>query len=489
MISPIYRARRRPLLAPASLDPLALAVTDLLGPVYAKLALKLDSVSFVKSETLVSALRDFYEGRARLILAFRHPYGDEPQLLTMALRRGIGPVAREAGSPLPRRPHCLFLHGYEVPLWSGPLVRWILPRTGAMPVYHVRMDRAGLKRIRAALREGAHPIALAPEGQSSYRSETVPRLEKGSFQLAFWCAEELEAASRPEKVLVLPISFHESHDDRDLPALEKACTSLEKSLGSLYMAVESLGATDQLGVAHPTDAPARHDVAESGRGGREGDGASHERRRALGIRLRALDLGLLAAAEAYYGLVPSSGTSRETRRFRLFEEALRRGEAMLGIGAEGDGIDRVYRLRHEGWNRVFPESDPRLLPPGLRAVADRRAGEAWYAMRHMELVDLVYYLDAAYLEDQLLDGGAPSVGRLSETLHNLYDFAQRLAGGNISGRPRLLRRRLVEGVGEPLEIRSRLSEYREDRRAALERAESELAAAWRLSIKEILDEK
>ncbi|HUX37917.1 MAG TPA: hypothetical protein VMV44_08435 [Rectinemataceae bacterium] len=485
MTSPIDRARRRPRLASPSLDPLALAVTDLIGPIYARLALRLSSVSFVKSETLIEALRDFYEGRSRLILAFRHPYGDEPQLLTMALRHGIGSEARKRGRPLPLRPHCLFLHGYEVPLWSGPLVRWLLPRTGAMPIYHVRMDGAGLRRIRASLRDGAHPIALAPEGQSSYRSETVPRLEKGSFQLAFWCAEELEAASRPEKVTILPITVHESHDDRDLPALEEACAVLEAQIG--FQPVAQTGTDEAEAVASAAAEAPASDASEASAGKGQ---ASHKRRRALGLRLRALDLALLAAAEAYYGLDrPSSLAPREARRFRLFEEALGRGENMLGIKAEGDSINRVYRLRHEGWNRVFPESDPAQLPPRLRAVADRRAGEAWYAMRHMELVDLGYYLDAAYLEEGLAEGRAPSVGRLSETLHNLYDFAQRLSGDNISGRPRLLPRRLVLGSAEPLEIRSRLPDYHRDRRAALDKAEADLASAWRHSIKEILDEK
>lgn len=157
---------------------------------------------------------------------------------------------------------------------------------------------------------------------------------------------------------------------------------------------------------------------------------------------------------------------------------------MLGLRPEGDSINRVYRLRHEGWARIYPETDPASLHPRERAYADRRAGEAWYAMRHMELVDLGWYLDAAYLEDGLRVGRAPSVGRLSETLHNLYDFASRLAGGNISDRPRLLRRDLVLAAGEPLELRSRLPDYRADRRRALDEASMDLVATWNRSIKE-----
>jgi len=473
LIKPITVAKKRPRLAPPALDPLALALVDRIGPLYAKLALGISSISFLRGERFVRAAAEFYEGRARLILAFRHPYGDEPQILSLAMHRGLVREARALGLAPPRKPHCLFLHGYEVPLWSGPLVRWILPRTGAMPVYHVRRDGAGLRNIRRALREGAHPLALAPEGQSSYRSETLPRIEHGGFQLGFWCAEELEAAGRPEKVHILPISVHERHGDGDLPALEARCAELEKSLGLPTAKLPGRA-------AEPTTASAASPPPSAAN-------PANERRRALGLRLRDLDLALLATAEAYYGLKPTDGASRDVRHSSLLEEALRRAEAMLGMEAEGDTINRVYRIRHEGWNRVFPEDDPGGLSPRARAVADRRAGEAWYAMRHMELVDLGYYLDAAYLEEGLAEGRAPSVGRLSETLHNLYDFSARLAGGNISDRPRLLRRRLVLAVGEPLELRSRLGAYRADRRAALDEASRDLASEWIRSTKEFTD--
>src|SRR5208283_2294773 len=96
--------------------------------------------------------------------------------------------------------------------------------------------------------------------------------------------------------------------------------------------------------------------------------------------------------------------------------------------AVGDMISRVYSIRHEGWSRIFPESDPGSLPPLERELAHRRAGEAWYAMRHMELVDIGFYLDAAYLENSLSGGGSPSIGRLAETVLNLVDLASRLTG-------------------------------------------------------------
>ena len=471
MKRPILRAEQRPTLAAPSPDPFALALIDAVGPAYARMALKLASLDFIHGERFVEAVRDFYEGRARLVLAFRHPYGDEPQLLTWALHRGLAREARRLGKPLSFRPHCLFLHGYEVPLWSGPLVRWILPRSGSMPVYHVRLDGAGLRTIRTALREGAHPLALAPEGQASYRSETLPRLERGALQLGFWCAEEIEAAGRPEKVHILPLSVHVSYREEDIVGLEALAHDLEERLG--------------LPREKPSERPGGPAAEEEA-----------ERRRALGLRLRLIDLALIGLGEAYYGIkaraLPDDAqadfsTWREERRLALLDEALRRGEAMLGLPSDGDRISRVYRIRHEGWNRIFPELDLASLPPLERELADRRAGEAWYAMRHMELVDLGFYLDAAYLEDQLADGASPTIGRLAETAYSLVDLASRLTGGDIRGRPNLLPRRITLVAEPPLEMRSRLADYRADRRAALEKAERDLSDAFHHAIKEYLD--
>jgi hypothetical protein len=475
MKRPLLRAEQRPTLAAPSPDPLALALIDAVGPAYARLALKLASMNFIHGERFVEAVRDFYEGRARLIIAFRHPYGDEPQLLTWALHRGLAREARRLGKPLSFRPHCLFLHGYEVPLWSGPLVRWILPRSGSMPIYHVRLDGAGLRTIRRALREGAHPLALAPEGQASYRSETLPRLERGALQFGFWCAEEIEAAGGPEKVHILPLSVHVRYREEDIAVLESLARDLERRLG--FSTKETAEA--------PSERPAGEKTMERA-----------ERRRALGLRLRLIDLALIGLGETYYGIKSKERAGeteadfaawRDERRLALLDEALRRGEAMLGLPSDGDRIARVYRIRHEGWNRVFPELDLAALPPLERELADRRTGEAWYAMRHMELVDLGFYLDAAYLEDQLADDASPSIGRLAETAYNLVDLASRLTGGDIRGRPNVLPRHVTLVAEPPLEMRSRLADYRADRRAALDGAERDLSAAFHHAIKEYLD--
>ena len=461
---PAAATRARTRLAPSRPRPLSLALLRVLGPAYVRFGLRVDSVEIRHAERLVEALRGHMEGRSRLIIAFRHPYGDEPQLMSLAVDILAQREARALGRPLPGRPHARFVHGYEVPLWSGPLVRWLLPRSGGLPVHHARMDAPGIARLRAAVLDGPCPIALAPEGQVSYRSETIPRLEQGTAQLAFWCAGDLARAGREESVLVLPVSLHVRYDQAESPRLLALLSRVEGDCGL------PAGA-----------APA-----------------------ALPERLRALDDCLLGMAADHYGLSPSfrpserpgegQGSAREARRAAIIEEALSKAEAALGLRAGATGlepIDRVYRIRQEGWDRIYPET----IPPGegglARRLADRRAGEAWYAMRHMELVDLLWYLD----EDYLWPGGAagdsaagdgPSFGRLVETAYSLADLSSRLTGGDISDRPNVMRKAATLVVAQPIEFRSRLEDYRRDRRAALRGATAGLRRAYEDCIEEYL---
>ena len=196
-------ARRRQPLPEPKVSLWVLAAVRLVSGLYGRLGLKLNGIEFRHADRLLAAFAGFRAGHSRLILAFRHPYGDEPQVLSLALSPEFSIHAR-------------FVHGYEVPMWSGPLVRWLLTRFGAMPVYHARLDKASMARIRTVLRDDAYPLALAPEGQASYRSETVPRLENGTARLGFWCALELRKSLRSERVEILPISILYRFDEKDI---------------------------------------------------------------------------------------------------------------------------------------------------------------------------------------------------------------------------------------------------------------------------------
>ena len=103
-------------------------------------------------------------------------------------------------------------------------------------------------------------------------------------------------------------------------------------------------------------------------------------------------------------------------------------------------------------------------------------------MRHMETVDLAWYLDSAYLEGRTGDDG-PTFDRLVECACSLADLASRLVGGD---RPTPLRKSAIVIAAEPIDIGARLSDYRRDRKSAVRAATEKIASAFRACIGEYL---
>ena len=175
---------------------------------YLKFALKFQKIEIRNAEAIVQALTEFQQGRTRLIIAFRHPYGDEPQLLFHVFERMLPRCARKLHKPLKARPRMRPVHDYAVALWGDAVIRFILPRVGALPVYHTKIDTESLNAIRRVMRDGPNPLDIASEGQISYHAETLPRIEQGTIRMGLWCARDLEKEGRPEQVMVLPLSVH-----------------------------------------------------------------------------------------------------------------------------------------------------------------------------------------------------------------------------------------------------------------------------------------
>ena len=506
---PICEARIRHRLRPSSPSPAFLRFIRLAAPFYTRIALHITDIRLRNPETLVNAWKDFQEKRVRLILAFRHPYGDEPQLISIVCDTLLSKAARALGVSFPEKPHARLLHGYEVALWGNAVIRAVLPLSGAMPVYHRKTDASGMKLIRSVLKDGPHPVALAPEGQVSYRSETVPRLEPGTMRMAFWCARDLKQERRSERTLVLPISIHYRFDPRDTGKFLNLMRQLERRCG--------LAPTMQSVVAESPESSAF--------------------RKGMRDRLIRIETSLLRLAEEHYGALcgympPEPHTtadlaaSPETRRQHwnnVMLSALETGERILGIWTRAQGgmlshaeaglegridvspksqdapdslssltfltsltslnslIDRVYRIRHEGWERIYPVEEVGAPGTVRSAMAHRRAGEAWYAMRHMEFVDLTAYLDPAYLDSEH-DPDGPSFDRLVEAGLNLYDLSCRLSGGNITNRNNTLRRKAIILTGNPIDVTARLPEKDTDWKKAAAEATLELGEAFRQCI-------
>lgn len=457
---PITEAQTRRRLAPSRFSALVRLIDPLIMRAYLRLALKFSAIEIRSPERVLHALRDFQAGRTRLIVAFRHAYGDEPQLLFHVFNSIIPRLAKRGGGPLPRSPRVRMVHDYAVPLWGGAFIRFILPRAGAVPVYHVKTDMASIKEIRSIALDDPCPLALAPEGQISYHSETLPRIEQGTARIGFWCADDLEKAGRPEKAMILPLSIHYRYDPRDEKKVRLAVSRLYALCGLRPVRFE---ANDLSGLQAGIEA----------------------------IEARALEF-----AEAYYESArgpalpePSScgAADRQSRWETLQQAALDAAERTLGLSCGGDVMQRVYRIRQECWDRIYPETPLEGCSPVQRALAHRRAGEAWYAMRHMEFVDLMAYYDAAYPAGRTASG--PTFDRIVETAVNLQDLCARLMGGNITTRPNAIRKKAVLVPGPLIDLSARLPAYRQNARQAAREATAELAQSFENCIEEYLNEK
>jgi 1-acyl-sn-glycerol-3-phosphate acyltransferase len=394
---------------------------------------------------LFSAFKRALNGESRCLVAFRHPNGGEAQLLLWFIIFRLRQLARKAGVFFALRPHARFVYGFEVIRWGGVIARLVMPRLGALPIHHTKMDAAGMARIYKAIIDGPYPLAIAPEGQVSYTTEEVPRLEQGTVRIGFHAAERLEKAKKNCPVEVLPVSIHYRYGSWAKVSMERLLKKIEK-----YTKLSRW----------------------------DGEG------RVLSFAARLLQARdhILALNEKRYGLVPSEGQDFSTRIDLVMEAALKSAEGILGIiQKEGEIIERLYIIRQLCWDYIYLPGRDSLddISQAERSLLDLKAGEAWFASRHMELVDFVWYFRVDIPAED-----APLHVKI-EYVQNLWDFANRTMGGAYSERViNIHPKRVLIQVAPPLNLTERLPAYRQDRKGAITAAMTDLKDAYYDCIRE-----
>jgi 1-acyl-sn-glycerol-3-phosphate acyltransferase len=389
------------------------------------------------------AFKRALSGESRCILAFRHPNGGEAQLLMWFVMFRLRQLAKKAGISFALHPHVLFVYGFEVFHWGGIIARLVMPRLGAMPVHHTKMDSAGMARIYKAITEGPYPLAIAPEGQVSYTTEDVPRLEQGAVRIGFQAAERLEKMGKSCPVEVLPVSIHFRYGRWGKVSLERLLRKVEKCIGLFRRGEQLMPFSD---------------------------------------RLRQARDYIVGLNETRYSL--PAGVSRPfvERVDAVIEAALKRAEGIMGIERNGgDVIDRLYILRQLCWDYIFLPGRDALdkLPGAERALLDLKAGEAWYASRHMELVDFAWYFRVEIPAED-----APLHVKI-EYVQNLWDFANRTMGGAYSERVvNIHPKRVLIQTAPPLNLTERLPEYHRDRKGTITAVMTDLKDAYYGCIRE-----
>jgi len=154
---------------------------------------------------------------------------------------------------------------------------------------------------------------------------------------------------------------------------------------------------------------------------------------------------------------------------------------MLAIKSEGDYFTRLYKVRHDCWDRIFiPDVDDlNKMPNLLHSVKDLQAGEAWHIARHQELADFGWYFRRP-LPDE-----SSSLHAKVEYVQNLFDFANRTMGGAIANRVNIHPKKIIIQAGQLIDLSSRLAEFKENKKDAVEKTTGDLEKAYLDCIDEV----
>jgi len=388
---------------------------------------------------LLDVFKRVLSGKSRCILAFRHPNGGEPQLLSWFFLFKLRALAARKGVRFVRRPHSVFVYGYEVVRWGGWVARFVMPGIGAMPIHHSKMDRKGMARIYDAIINGPYPVALAPEGRISYTTDTVPRLEPGVIRMGFQAAERLAAKNAGCPLEILPVSVHYRFGswghltlERLLRKIEKVCDFSGKDRKNLPFVERVRQCRDHILEANEV----RYQISRDA----EGD----------------------------------APPSFEERLEKVTNVALETAERIVGVSSDGDVVARLHRVNQMCWDRIFIPTVDHFEDhtPVEKGTMDLQAGEAWYAGRHIELVDFCSCFQASLPQED------STLHEKVEYAQNLWDFASRSMGGAIKNRVSIFPRKVVIQAAPVINLSERLPAYKKDKKNTIAKALSDLEKAY-----------
>ncbi|MDF2388350.1 1-acyl-sn-glycerol-3-phosphate acyltransferase [Nostoc ellipsosporum NOK] len=397
------------------------------------------------TEVLAQLYQQFQAGKIRLLIAFRHPEVEDPLCMLYLLSRIVPKVARQQGIPLQDLVHSYFLYDRGMTVWAGNWLGWLFSQVGGVPVRRGRrLDRQAIQTARELFANGKLPIAVAPEGGTNGHSGIVSPLEPGVAQMGFWCVEDLQKASRPETVVIVPIGIQYRYIQPPWSKLNWLLSKLEADSGLPVQSINQSNIDSSPEIYHQ--------------------------------RLCRLAEHLITEMEEFYRRfyhqdIPKTISNVEStspnevliaRLHRLLDKALQVTEEYFGVQPQGNFIDRCRRLEEAGWNYIYREdlADINTLPPFKRGLADWIAEEADLRMRHMRLAESFVAVTANYIQQQ------PSSERFAETILLIFDMLSRIKDTTLPGRPSLGWKEAQITVGEPISVTERASSSQADRQAA-----------------------
>jgi hypothetical protein len=451
---------------PPRLDGRVLALSRRLLPWYLRRQCAITSLEVQNLERLVTAMDRFQAGESRLLLAFRHPSVDDPACLAHLIWRDLAREGRRLGRQWRPRPHFQFLYDRGIPLWAGPRIGWLLQRLGGCSIQRGKLDTVALRTARQLLLDGPYPLAVAPEGATNGHNERLSALEPGAAQLAFWTADDLAKAQRPEAMTVLPIGVQYRFSGNAWPAIEALLSQLEQQSG---LATQPAASPDPETLYPRLFALAERMLTLMETFYRD---SYHRDLPATPAAAGAVAAAAPAAAGAATPAATANPAAAQTanlalaeRLGRLLETALAEVELSLAIEPRGDLASRCRRLEQAAWDRLYLAAPPTPLERGL---ADRLAEETAQRLWHMRLVESFVAVSGDYVKER------PSQERFADTLLLLWDTQARILGRDPGTRPRLGPRTALISLGEAIAFTPLLEDYHRDRRRAVARLTADL---------------
>jgi 1-acyl-sn-glycerol-3-phosphate acyltransferase len=388
------------------LNPFVLWALRRLGPLYLRRALGIRFGSVGGVEHLIEEYRRFDTGRQRLILAFRHVNPDDAQVMFTLLNNQLPAAARRRGVRFQRRPHAHFLYGRAVPLWKGQWLTWLFSRLGGVPVARDELVRANMEAVQRLLVQGRYPLAMAPEAQVTYHNELVYPLEPGFAQFAIWALRDIPEDSRCEDARILPVALHYRYGS-------DSAATFEHIIGE----IEALS-----GIRVPQQCRASGTAAVLQYiGGAVLDRCEELYRRHYGL-----------AAGRRRGTDDEPGEFSRRRVEAVTDAALKVLEQRFQLQSRNRPfLTRIFAAKQAGWKRIFRRSGDYGTVPLRDSLDDYIADEARMTLRHLEIADIMSYLQPEYALKH------SDMSRAVEVALNLHDLLMRLMGGTIGDRMRI----------------------------------------------------
>ncbi|HXH60333.1 MAG TPA: lysophospholipid acyltransferase family protein [Fimbriimonadaceae bacterium] len=295
--------------------------------------------------------------------------------------------------------------------FSVPVVGWILQKCGAYSIMRGTVDRQAIKTTRSLLAEKSRKIVMFPEGLTYGQNDVLMPFHEGVAQFGFWALEDMAKAGVDAPMWYVPVGIRYAYM-RDMSAdVTSAVSRLEEYIGIVPPKGESV----------------------------------YE-------RLRAVGTSVVEGFEKAYGVRPEKGDTLDARIARMKDAWVSRTATAVGVEDKPEIPlgDRVRAVINALDRMNFAQDASEFTKQTMR----RRHQETAPLYKDMERAGRFLATGARYVADDPSDERYLEV--ISRIEEELFGFSQ-MRGP----------RRAVVTVGEPIDLRQYLDEYRGSSRSTV----------------------